>query len=434
MEAGRKMLNGIESNGKVFFICCISILLCGSSVEGLSRPSENAICFSTKPELSVLNEIRIQLSDQKNPLHINYPGEINRLYLQAGDKLLWLAPDTVKMHAGDAMMILDCVLQYGLSHRDYHPQELLYDKLNLYTSKFSKIPFAKKARFDILLTDAMLTLMNNLHYGKLNPEHTAEQIDASGFTGFRANNTLMSALKSGDFTGVVTGVQPKSKMYLNLQYRMHLLEGRYTAECYTVPESDIRKMAINMERLRWVSTDNPVYMLVNIPAATLNLITPETSYQFKVVVGKPSSPTPVQRGFVDFFTLAQPGPSWAFESNKAMKISIRGGAYKQLFNKKQRSLSMGSILVEQPAKLAGLLLKQDNAMVLAFEMNNAIANHKTKKINLKNPVPVIITYLTCEVKEGVMITYRDIYKQDKNLEMALYGIKQPLIINNKINL
>lgn len=434
MEAVRKLSDSVKSNRKVFFICCISIVLCCSSTEGFSMLPANktrALAFS---ESSIVNEIRIQLSDQKNPLHINYPGEINRLYLQTGDKLLWLAPDTVKMHAGDAMMILDCVLQYGLSHQDYHPQELLYDKLNLYTSKFSKISFAKKARFDILLTDAMLTLMNNLHYGKLNPEHTVEQVDASGFTGFRANNTLMAALKGGDFTSVVTGVQPKSKMYLNLQYRMHLLEGRYTAECYTVPESDIRKMAINMERLRWVNTDAPVYMFINIASATLQLHTPEANYPFKVIVGKPSSPTHVQVGFVDFFTVAQPGPRWLFESNKVMEINIKGGVDKQLFNKKQRSLSTGSVLVEQPAKLAGLLLNQDNGMVRAFEMNKTIANHKTQKINLKNPVPIIITYLTCEVKEGVMITYKDIYKQDKNLEMALYGIKQPLIINNKINL
>jgi hypothetical protein len=120
------------SNGKVYCICCISILLCGLSFEALSKPSENQIRFSTKQELSVLNEIRIQLSGQKNRLNINYPGEINILYLQAVDKLFWLAPNTtVKMRAGDAMMILDCVLQYRLSHRDYHPVELLYEKLNL---------------------------------------------------------------------------------------------------------------------------------------------------------------------------------------------------------------------------------------------------------------------------------------------------------------
>jgi len=434
MEARRKVSSSVKSNGKVFFICCISIILCCTSAEGFSMLPANKTGALAFPQSSVVNEIRIQFSDQKSPLQLNYPGEINRLYLQMGDKLLWIAPDTVKMHAGDAMMILDCVLQYGLSHRDYHPQELLYDKLHLYTSKFSKISFAKKARFDILLTDAMLTLMNNLHYGKLNPEHSAEQIDASGFTGFRANNTLMWALRSGDFTSLVTAVQPKSKMYLNLQYRMHLLEGRYTAECYIVPESDIRKMAINMERLRWVDTDEPVYMLINIPAATLNLNTPEADYQFRAVVGKPSSPTRVQHGFIDFFTLPKQGRHWVFGSNKVMGVSIKGTDDKQLFNKKRRALSTGNVLIEHPGKLAALLLKQDDATTQIVEMNKAITNHKTQKTNLKKAIPIIITYLTCEVKEGVMITYKDIYKKDKNLELALYGIKQPLIIKNKINL
>ena len=40
-----------------------------------------------------------------------------------------------------------------------------------------RISNSKKARFDILLTDALVALMNNLHYGKLNPKYAAEKID-----------------------------------------------------------------------------------------------------------------------------------------------------------------------------------------------------------------------------------------------------------------
>ncbi|SDP94232.1 hypothetical protein SAMN05428975_3889 [Mucilaginibacter sp. OK268] len=47
-------------------------------------------------------------------------------------------------------------------------------------------------------------------------------------------------------------------------------------------------------------------------------------------------------------------------------------------------------------------------------------------IYLKKHIAIKITYLTCEVKEGKYSTYNDIYNLDKSLEMALYGVDQPL--------
>ncbi|WP_176852106.1 hypothetical protein [Mucilaginibacter sp. OK268] len=45
---------------------------------------------------------------------------------------------------------------------------------------------------------------------------------------------------------------------------------------------------------------------------------------------------------------------------------------------------------------------------------------------MKKHIAIKITYLTCEVKEGKYSTYNDIYNLDKSLEMALYGVDQPL--------
>jgi len=36
-------------------------------------------------------------------------------------------------------------------------------------------------------------------------------------------------------------------------------------------------------------------------------------------------------------------------------------------------------------------------------------------------MPIKITYLTCEIKDGELITLTDIYNLDNSLEMALYG-------------
>ena len=59
-------------------------------------------------------------------------------------------------------------------------------------------------------------------------------------------------------------------------------------------------------------------------------------------------------------------------------------------------------------------------------LTKAMKNHLTKNISFSRPVPIKITYLTCEVKEGVVYNYKDIYELDKRLELALYSTPQTL--------
>ncbi|MDB5022250.1 MAG: L,D-transpeptidase family protein [Mucilaginibacter sp.] len=57
------------------------------------------------------------------------------------------------------MLMLDCVKLYGLNHHDYHPKQLIYDQLHKLVEKVGTK--AEKARYDILLTDAMIRLVND---------------------------------------------------------------------------------------------------------------------------------------------------------------------------------------------------------------------------------------------------------------------------------
>ena len=160
-----------------------------------------------------------------------YPHEVARFYKQNGYKLAWIAPDTIKTHAWDAMLLLDCVRQYGLNHNDYHPKELLYDTLHRLIEKTGTD--AEKARFDILLTDAMIRFMNDLHYGKLNPVYTRLIIDRRA--AFRVDSVLSIALNIGNFQSGINAVQPKSSLYADLQYHMSLLVGLRSGDCYVIP-------------------------------------------------------------------------------------------------------------------------------------------------------------------------------------------------------
>lgn len=421
---------------------------------------------------------------------LDFPRSVERFYQQTDYKLAWVAPDTIKTHAAEAMLLLDCVLHYGLNHNDYHPEELSYDKLSAMTAKGNKISDAEKARFDIMLTDAMITFMNHLHYGKLNPDYTATKIDEDGIRGFSAEALLKDALHQKKFMSVIESAQPSSKEYANMQNHMRKLTGQYQADCYEVPQEDIIKMTINLERLRWINSEDKTYIEINVPAYTLLYHRPDTTYQFKVIVGKPANPTPELQSSIGYFTTA---PDWKVPQSIFVKEilpnALKDAAYlenghfaiydhkehyinpskgnlaligknpekyyvrqsagcdnslglivfrfpnpfdiylhdtpeQKLFAKETRDFSHGCIRVEHAEKLATLMLRNDGAASKISSMRHAMQVYETKTFTLKKAVPIKITYLTCEVKEGLLITYPDIYNLDKGLEMSLYGSGQ----------
>lgn len=446
-------------------------------------------------DTSVEAAIKTQLSESK--LDLYYPNSTANFYEQTGFKLIWVAPDTVKTHGWEAMLLLDCVIQYGLNHADYHPRELAYDELHAITNRFYDLSNREKARYDIMLTDALIAFMNNLHYGKLNPDYPASKIDSENGPDFQAGTVLISSVTSKDFMSTVISVQPQLKAYKNLQYHMYLVTGLYTGDCYETPEDDIRRMAINMERLRWMNSSDSVYIQINIPSYTLYFHQPDTTYRFKVIVGKPDTPTPTLQSAVTYFTTA---PEWKVPASifkkellpKALRdtaylennhfaiydykgIYIPAGTLKlkeiqqhpanyyarqssgcdnslglivfrfpnvfdvylhdtpeqQLFGKPERAYSHGCIRVEHAGKLAALLLRNDGAAERVAEVNKDMNTYHTKSFALRKPIPIKVTYLTCEVNEGILTNYKDIYKLDKSLEMALYNNGQSLAMQSK---
>jgi L,D-transpeptidase YcbB len=444
-------------------------------------------------DTSVSASVQVLIRTYQKDLY--YPSTVERFYKQVGYRLAWIAPDTIRTHASEGMLLLDCVLQYGLNHSDYHPQELLYSKLRDLTTYYGKARNMEKARFDIMLTDAVIAFINHLHYGRLNPDYAESLIDGGDINSFSAETVLADALLQKDFMGTVLSVQRKSKEYTDLQDHMRLLAGQYLDDCYEVPEHDIKIMAINMERLRWAEVGGDTYIHINIPSYTLKFRQMDTTYQFKVIVGKPDTPTPSLQSAITFFTTS---PEWrvpqkilvrellpkaiknnTYLENSHLTIYNSDGKYvepnkarlrqilknpdgyyvtqssgcdnslglivfrfknvfdiylhdtpeQNLFAKQQRDFSHGCVRVEQAEKLAGLLLKYDGAATKIPAMHKAIASRQTKNFSLKKAVPIKITYLTCEMQQGTLITYPDIYNLDRRLEMALYHMAQPLTMH-----
>src|SRR5690606_25094627 len=171
------------------------------------------------------------------------------------------------------------------------------------------------ARFDIVLTDAMITFMNHLHYGKLNPQYTSERIDQMKDIPFLAGKRLKEALHKSDFTADVLDVQPKAKLYQDLQEYMRLAQGQYIGDCYDVPEADIRCAAINMERLRWADFASSPYIHINIPSYTLDLYEPDSIYSFKVNVEKLKAPRLPSNDAIGYFAISPDSLKFLFPNS-----------------------------------------------------------------------------------------------------------------------
>lgn len=207
---------------------------------------------------SVTKEIEEQI---KADLPLHYPKSVKRFYEQNKFSAAWIKTQTGEGPAWQAMLMIDCVLQFGLTHTDYHPRELTYQTLHHLLDTPGKADAKVQARFEIMLTDAVITFINNLHFGKLNPDYPPEKTDRLNKGGFNADEFLMKALKSNNLFVELAKAQPDIKEYIDLQNHMRLLTGTYQGDCYEVPESDIRKMAVNMERLRWqYTTGRPAYI------------------------------------------------------------------------------------------------------------------------------------------------------------------------------
>lgn len=92
---------------------------------------------------------------------------------------------------------------------------------------------------------------------------------------------------------------------------------------------------------------------------------------------------------------------------------------KSLFQKQVRAYSHGCIRTKDPLKLAALLLGRDRGWSRG-NVDSAVASRKNQHVNLKQPIPVHITYFTARVEKSGKITYfSDLYGHDARMAKAL---------------
>jgi murein L,D-transpeptidase YcbB/YkuD len=92
-----------------------------------------------------------------------------------------------------------------------------------------------------------------------------------------------------------------------------------------------------------------------------------------------------------------------------------------LFSQTVRTLSHGCIRVNQPERLAALLLAEDKGWS-EQQVKDQLAKGRNSGVILSRPVPVHLTYFTVAFDGiGKMRTYDDVYGLDRKMAAALFG-------------
>lgn len=228
----------------------------------------------------------------------------------------------------------------------------------------------------------------------------------------------------------------------------------------------IRKIIVNMERMRWIPTNiSRHFLLINIPSFSLYAYNDDTvTFRMNVVVGKNVHKTVLFSGNIQYIVFSpywnvppsimkaevlpaikrdpgylkrnnmewngnsirqKPGPKNSlglvkFLFPNSYNIYLHDSPAKSLFNEPTRAFSHGCIRLAEPAKLADYLLK-DDPQWNEKAIDKAMHAGKEKYVTLKQTMPVYIGYFTAYVDSKGRLNFRDdVYNRDQALEKMIF--------------
>lgn len=241
-------------------------------------------------------------------------------------------------------------------------------------------------------------------------------------------------------------------------------EGEKRSAATTISTSDV---LANMERWRWLPADlGDRYIIVNVPEYRMRVVDGErVTHEARVIVGKPNTQTPV---FSDKMEHIIVNPSWSippsimkneilpklaqdpeYAARLGYKVYRSGNTIsvrqppgernalglikfifpnehavylhdtpnRTLFARDQRAFSHGCVRVDQPFRLAEVLL---GAQGYDEAKLRGMVGSGERMIKLSQPIPVHLTYFTLKISEnGDVVKITDIYNYDANLKTAL---------------
>lgn len=222
---------------------------------------------------------------------------------------IWTTDAGPTENAQAALNLLSKAQRYGLKASEYEVDSL---RLLLDSLQTTPTQLQHRLKVETSLTTALLRFSQHLSHGRIQDS----TIRPSRVTESEIINVaihLSQALQSNNFEQHMLMAQPNSRSYVRLIWAwQRLLESDTVAA---------RKMslsvALNLERLRWEPRADSIYLVVNIPAYSLQVVRgPQVVRSHRVVVGKAATPTPELYSAVNFF---QTAPEWRMPHSIATK-------------------------------------------------------------------------------------------------------------------
>ena len=140
-------------------------------------------------------------------------------------------------------------------------------------------------------------------------------------------------------------------------------------------------------------------------------------------------PATASKGF-PYMIRQEPGPGNALGRVKFMfpnkyMVYLHDTPSKGLFTRSERAFSHGCIRTENPFDLATLLLDEqgwDRARI-----DRVVASKKITRVNLEEPLPVMLLYWTAEANENGTVFFRkDLYDRDAPI---IEGLDEPFLVS-----
>jgi murein L,D-transpeptidase YcbB/YkuD len=301
-------------------------------------------------------------------------------------------------------------------------------------------------------------IAQDLANGRLQDDPASRRFASARLDAQGAADLMRDAIARSDVAGTLERLAPQDTGYLALRNALASLP-------QSAPAEERAALVATLERRRWLPREpRGRHLVVNIPAFRLDLVEDgKVIESHRVIVGKPSTPTPQFSAAVEAVTI---NPRWSVPSSivaesvgaliRSRPATARARGYswtrgpggglsvvqapgdqnalgrlklelpnpfnvyihdtnaRNLFEEPARAFSHGCIRLAEPTVLAATLLSDSGWN--ADRIASAIRAGKTLRVPLHNEVPVWVVYFTAEpTPEGTVRFARDIYGLDRSI-------------------
>ena len=440
-------------------------------------PPESAPMGEADP---IVVAVRERLADMRAPREVGERDDLAAIkaFYAARARAVWMLKAEFSARAQEAILEIGQADAWGLKASAFDLPKPAEPNANV----------EALAESEIKLSLAVLSYARQARGGRLEPSAISRKFDQKPRL-YEPGSLLLAAANADDIAAYLRGLHPKHEQFSRL--RQALLAARAAP----ADPGSVRRLIANMERWRWMPDDlGDFYVWDSIPEQMTTVVDRQkVTLAEKIVVGKPSTPTPIFSANMQFIIfhpswgvpagmkvqelwpqLRNTGGGWFSMSPLAStvlaghglhvtrgglpvnpdsidwsKVDIRQFDFVQspgptnvlgivkfrfpnkhdvymhdtperhLFGGALRAFSHGCMRVQNPVRLAEILLAHDKGWSPGDVQGYV---RRGGEVALTTAIPVHVTYFTAVVDDaGSLQTFPDVYDLDVRVASALEG-------------